>query len=130
MTSENNAPEIRISNWARATGTPSGLGAVRKVVVVSDLSDEQAVHAGLAAEDCEVVVVASPANAYSQIKRIAPNLVVVCLDIDEPEGFHVRSMLKMDSATAQIPVLTPITTRQGRSAGGDAALPSASVATS
>jgi len=54
----------------------------------------------------DVVFVESSAHAYSQIKRVQPNLVILCVHIDDAEGFQVLSMLKLDAATRDIPVLT------------------------
>jgi CheY-like chemotaxis protein len=64
-----------------------------------------------------MVFVASNAQAYSQIKREQPNLVVLCLQPNHVEGFQVLSMLKLDDATRRIPVVTVSTEDQ---AGGDA----------
>jgi hypothetical protein len=50
--------------------------------------------------------VESTARAYSHIKRVVPTLVVMCVDVDDPDGCQVLSMLKLDSATAAIPIVT------------------------
>src|SRR5438094_1296396 len=54
----------------------------------------------------DVVFVESSQHAYSQIKRVQPNLVILCVRIDDGDGFQVLSMLKLDAATREIPVLT------------------------
>ena len=54
----------------------------------------------------DVVFVESSEHAYSQIKRVHPNLAIICVNLDEPEGFQVLSMLKLDAETRAIPVLT------------------------
>src|SRR6266704_2807188 len=54
----------------------------------------------------DVVFVEPSTHAYSQIKRVQPNLVILCLHLDNPEGFQVLSMLKLDNETRDIPVLT------------------------
>jgi CheY-like chemotaxis protein len=54
----------------------------------------------------DVVFVESTAHAYSQVKRLAPDLVVVCLEIDDLDGCQVLSMLMLDSRTREIPVMT------------------------
>ena len=61
----------------------------------------------------DVVFVESSAHAYSQIKRVQPNLVILCVRIEDPEGFHVLSMLKLDDDTRDIPVLTYTTEYEG-----------------
>ena len=54
----------------------------------------------------DVVFVESSGHAYSQIKRVQPNLVILCVRIDDADGFQVLSMLKLDDDTRAIPVLT------------------------
>lgn len=54
----------------------------------------------------DVVFVESAAHAYSQVKKVQPHLVIVCLNLDEDEGFRVLSMLKLDPDTRGIPLLT------------------------
>jgi PleD family two-component response regulator len=81
--------------------------AAQKVVIVNGAPDilgllETVLDAG----HYDVVFVESNAHAYSQIKRVQPNLVILCVRIDEIDGFQVLSMLKLDDATREIPVLT------------------------
>ena len=54
----------------------------------------------------DIVFVESSAHAYSQIKRVQPNLVILCLRVDSMETFQVLSMLKLDDDTRNIPILT------------------------
>jgi len=54
----------------------------------------------------DVVFVESSQHAYSQIKRVQPNLVILCVRIEDADGFQVLSMLKLDEETRTIPVLT------------------------
>ena len=54
----------------------------------------------------DVVFVESRAHAYSQIKRVQPDLVILCVRIDDINGFQLLSMLKLDEDTRAIPVLT------------------------
>ena len=61
----------------------------------------------------DVVFVEPSARAYSKIKRVQPNLVILCIRIDDPDGFQVLSMLKLDAATRDIPVLTYTTEYDG-----------------
>jgi len=62
----------------------------------------------------DVVFVESSAHAYSKIKRVHPNLVVLCLHMDHTEGFQVLSMLQLDDETKAIPVLTCTRDDDGR----------------
>ena len=54
----------------------------------------------------DVVFVESSAHAYSQIKRVRPDLVILCVHIDDIDSFQVLSMLQLDEDTRAIPVLT------------------------
>ena len=54
----------------------------------------------------DVVFVETSAHAYSQIRRVQPDLVILCLNMEDPAGFSVLSMLKLDAETQAIPVLT------------------------
>ena len=47
----------------------------------------------------DVVFVESSEHAYSQIKRVQPNLVILCVRIEDADGFQVLSMLKLDEET-------------------------------
>src|SRR5687767_8155766 len=60
----------------------------------------------------DVVFVESTEHAYSHIKRLTPHLIIVCLNIDELDGFQVLSMLKLDSETKNIPVVTCTVTQE------------------
>jgi CheY-like chemotaxis protein len=60
----------------------------------------------------DVVFVESTEHAYSHIKRLMPSLIIVCLDIDELDAFQVLSMLKLDTETKQIPVVTCTVTQE------------------
>ncbi|MGE0705779.1 MAG: two-component system response regulator, partial [Vicinamibacterales bacterium] len=54
----------------------------------------------------DVVFVESTDHAYSHIKRVQPNLVILCTRIEDMDGLQVLSMLKLDKDTCDIPVLT------------------------
>jgi len=80
--------------------------ALRRVMVVGSQPNQRVLETLADAGDYDVVIVESAARAYSHIKRVIPNLVVLCLDVNDPDGCHVLSMLKLDSATSWIPVVT------------------------
>jgi PleD family two-component response regulator len=87
----------------RITTTPS---ASQKVAVVNGGTDMlEMLETVLDAGHYDVVFVESSEHAYSHIKRVQPNLVILCMRIEEPYGFQVLSMLKLDEDTRQIPVL-------------------------
>jgi CheY-like chemotaxis protein len=81
--------------------------ASQQVVVVSK---HQQLHGLLEtvldAGQYDIVFVESTEHAYTHIKRLAPHLVIVCLDVDDLDGFQVLSMLKLDAETKHIPLVT------------------------
>ena len=79
--------------------------ALRTVVVVSKHL-EYALETVVDAGDYDVVFVESTAHAYTQVKHVLPNVVIVCLEVDDPDGCRVLSMLQLDSTTCRIPVVT------------------------
>jgi PleD family two-component response regulator len=79
----------------------------QKVVIVNGSPEMlEMLETALDAGRYDVVFVESSEHAYSQIKRVQPNLVILCVRIDEADGFQVLSMLKLDEETRDIPVLT------------------------
>lgn len=94
--------------------------SLRKVAVVSRHPHEQVLETMLQAVDPDVVFVESIAHAYSQIKRVVPDLIIVCLSSDDTDGCQVLTMLRLDNETSRIPVLTYMTAPSDR-AGIDAA---------
>ncbi len=90
------------------TRTPLTMRATsQQVVVVSKQSQLNGLlESVLDAGQYDVVFVESTEHAYTHIKRLTPNLIIVCLDIDDLDGFQVLSMLKLDPETRTIPVVT------------------------
>jgi CheY-like chemotaxis protein len=87
----------------------------QKVVIVNGNAEIlEMLETVLDAGHYDVVFVESSAHAYSQIKRVQPNLVILCVQIDDLDGFQVLSMLKLDDETRDIPVLTYTTEYEGR----------------
>jgi PleD family two-component response regulator len=94
-------------NTARAT-------TAQKVVIVNGSTEILSLlDTMLAAGHYDLVFVESSEHAYSQIKRVQPNLVILCVRIDDADGFQVLSMLKLDEETRGIPVLTYTTEYEG-----------------
>ena len=62
----------------------------------------------------DMVFVESGTRAYSQIKKVQPNLVILCTRIDELDGFQLLTMLKLDPETRRLPVLTYTTECEGQ----------------
>jgi CheY-like chemotaxis protein len=87
--------------------TLTGRSTSQQVVVVSKQSHLNGLlETVLDAGHYDVVFVESTEHAYSHIKRLTPHLIIVCLDIDDMDGFQVLSMLKLDNDTKNIPVVT------------------------
>jgi len=61
-----------------------------------------------------MVFVESADRAYSQIKKVIPNLVILCTKIEHLDGFQLLTMLKLDPETRDVPVLTYTTEFEGQ----------------
>jgi CheY-like chemotaxis protein len=91
-------------NVTRATAAPAG---AQNVVIVNGSAEViELLESVLDAGRYDVVLVESSTHAYSQIKRVRPHLVILCIRMDDAEGLQVLSMLKLDEDTRDIPVLT------------------------
>jgi CheY-like chemotaxis protein len=97
------------------TGDNAPSPSTQKVVIVNgDGEIFGMLETVLDAGHYDVVFVESTAHAYSQIRRVQPNLVVLCMRIEDSEAFQVLSMLKLDEQTRAIPVLTYTTEYEGQ----------------
>jgi CheY-like chemotaxis protein len=91
--------DVRVPTTVRHTS--------QQVVVVSKQSQLNGLlETVLDAGQYDIVFVESTEHAYSHIKRLTPHLIIVCLDIDDLDGFQVLSMLKLDEETKYIPLVT------------------------
>lgn len=89
--------------------------ATQKVVIVNGSTDMLTLlETVLDAGHYDIIFVESSEHAYSHVKRVQPNLVILCMQIDDPDGFHVLSMLKLDPETRRIPVVTYTTEYEGQ----------------
>jgi PleD family two-component response regulator len=94
-----------------ATDLLSRAGATQKVLIVNGSNDVlEVLDPVLEAGNYDVVFVEASAHAYSQIKRVQPDLVILCVAMDDADGLRVLSMLKLDAETRDIPVVTYTTT--------------------
>lgn len=97
----------------------------QKVVIVNGSAEMLGLLDGaLGAGHYDVVLVESNEHAYSRIKRAQPDLVILCTHIEEPDGFRVLSMLKLDDETRKIPVLTYTTDEKGEESDDNLTEPS------
>ena len=79
----------------------------QKVVVVNGSAEALSVlETLLDAGHYDMVFVESSDRAYSTIKRVLPNLIVVCTKVEALDGVQLLTMLKLDPATREIPVLS------------------------
>ena len=79
----------------------------QKVVVVNGSAEALGVlETLLDAGHYDMVFVESSDRAYSTIKRVLPHLVVLCTGIEALDGVQLLTMLKLDAATRDIPVLS------------------------
>lgn len=104
----------------RGSDTALAAGAQKVVIVNGSAEMLELLETVLDAGNYDVVFVESNEHAYSQIKRVQPNLVILCLRIDDVVGFQVLSMLKLDGDTRGIPVLTYTTEYDGEEPEEDA----------
>ena len=79
---------------------------IKTVAVVSKYPHEHVLDSVLGAVNHDVVVLQSTAHAYSQIKQVTPDLVILCLSGDDADACQVLSMLALDHETSRIPVMT------------------------
>jgi CheY-like chemotaxis protein len=79
----------------------------QKVVVVNGSAEALSVlETLLDAGHYDMVFVESSDRAYSTIKRVQPNLIVLCTGVEALDGVQLLTMLKLDAATRDIPVLS------------------------
>jgi CheY-like chemotaxis protein len=102
------------SNSRKPISTASG--AQKVVIVNGSPAILELLESVLEAGRYDIVFVESSAHAYSQIKRVQPNLVILCVRIDAMETFQVLSMLKLDDETRNIPLLTYTADVEGQQA--------------
>ncbi len=90
-----------------ALTAPGARRTTQKVVVVNGSHELlQRLEFLLDAGHYDIVFAANLDHAYSEIKKTRPDLVILCLALDDPVGFQVLSMLKLDADTTDIPLLT------------------------
>ena len=99
--------------------TPTSM--TQKVVVVNGSAEALSVlETLLDAGHYDMVFVESSDRAYSTIKRVLPHLVVLCTNVDSLDGVQLMTMLLLDPATRDLPVLSY--TNEGKSQDFDAAI--------
>jgi CheY-like chemotaxis protein len=116
-----NAPIARSRPVPLASSLTAKAPATQRVVIVNNGPEAlELLEPVLEAGRYDVVFVESNEHAYSQIKRVQPDLVILCVRIDNMDGFQVLSMLKLDGETRDIPVMTYTTDYEGRDSEDEA----------
>ena len=98
----------------RASGIAPGASAQKVVIVNGSPEIMELLEMALDAGRYDMVFVESSEHAYSQIKKVLPNLVILCTRIEQLDGFQLLTMLKLDAQTRNIPVLTCTTEYEGQ----------------
>jgi PleD family two-component response regulator len=80
--------------------------AVRTLMVVGREPDERVLASVTDTGGYDVIVMEPFTTAYSRIKRFAPSVVILSMEIDDVEACQLISMLKLDRDTSRIPVFT------------------------
>jgi PleD family two-component response regulator len=94
-------------NTAQAAAHRYPAANPQKVVVVNGTSEIlELFESVLDAGRYDMVFVESSAHAYSRIKRVQPDLVILCMSLEDGDAFHLLSMLKLDDDTRRIPIVT------------------------
>jgi PleD family two-component response regulator len=92
---------------AAAQEADSSTTPVQKVVVVDGgIEMLHGLETMLHARRYQMLFAQSNDLAYSQIKKVRPNLVVLCGDIQDRDGSQLLTMLKLDPDTRGIPLLS------------------------
>jgi two-component system, OmpR family, phosphate regulon response regulator PhoB len=102
-------------------GTDVRPATAQKVVIVNGNAEIlELLETVLDAGHYDIVFVENQDHAYSQVKKVQPHLVILCVHIDDLNGFQVLSMLKLDAETRDIPVLTYTTEHENAESDDDA----------
>jgi CheY-like chemotaxis protein len=92
---------------ATAQESDSSTTPVQKVVVVDGgIEMLQGLETVLHARRYQMLFAQSNDLAYSQIKKVRPNLVVMCGGIENRDGSQLLTMLKLDPDTRSIPLMS------------------------
>jgi CheY-like chemotaxis protein len=93
--------------------------ALRRVAVIGSYAHHHLHDVLQGVDGYDVVFVESMTHAFSKIKRVHPDLVVLCVSSEDEDGCRVLSMLALDDDTARIPVVTRLVSDTSRHAGAD-----------
>ncbi|HKB12121.1 MAG TPA: hypothetical protein VKD69_15770 [Vicinamibacterales bacterium] len=88
----------------------SQVGTSRTVAVVASELRPAVLDTVLDAGDYDVVFVEQMDRAYSCIKKTMPDLVIVCMAVDDARSYQLLSMLALDPEIAALPICTYVET--------------------
>jgi CheY-like chemotaxis protein len=77
--------------------------ALRTVIVVGK-PGQQVPESAFDTLEYDVVVLEPVTHAYTQVRRVSPTLIVMCLSLDDIDSFQLLTMLRLDPETASIPI--------------------------
>ena len=108
------------------SATPAAARVMTQKVVIINGSPEilELLETVLDAGHYDIIFVESSEHAYSQIKRVKPDLVILCVSMSNGDGLQVLSMLKLDEETRSVPIVTYTTERPSEAAEAHVAEPS------
>jgi hypothetical protein len=86
--------------------TPAKSQPISTVAIITNHPQRDVPRAAFTVMDNALLVVEPTSRAYSQIKRMGPDLIVVFLSNDAVDACQVLSMLALDRETSRIPVVT------------------------
>jgi PleD family two-component response regulator len=116
------------ANSGTRTDTPANPAArvmTQKVVIINGSPEIlELLETVLDAGHYDIIFVESSEHAYSQIKRVKPDLVILCVSMSNGDGLQVLSMLKLDEETRSVPIVTYTTERPAEAAEAQVAEPS------
>jgi PleD family two-component response regulator len=80
--------------------------ATRTAVVVTSHPERAALDVVMESPDIDIAIFEPPATAFARIKHEQPSAVIVHLSFDSTTEFLLLTLLKLDRATASIPIWT------------------------
>ncbi len=86
--------------------TAAAMPPQQVVVINGDAAVMNTLEASLDPGRYEMVFVDSYTFAFASVRRMLPDLIILCTSLDESAGFQLLTMLKLDPLTRDIPVLT------------------------
>jgi len=93
----------------------------RTIAIVGKRPDAHVLNTVIETGDYDILLIESVGQAYSQIKRTRPQIVIVCIEACDLDGVQVLSMLSHDAATKTIPVVTYFASPEKNDDGNDGA---------